>query len=80
MRGGRASPSRAARVEAHRDRGAARPARARRPDEPPDQRAIYYSMKTIEMYLSRVYAKTGHASRLELIRAVDTGAVRLHEP
>ena len=42
--------------------------------------AMHYSTKTIEVYLSRVYAKTGHASRLELICAVDTGAVRLHEP
>jgi DNA-binding CsgD family transcriptional regulator len=39
--------------------------------------AMHYSRKTIEVYLSRVYAKTGCASRLELIRAVDTGAVRL---
>jgi DNA-binding CsgD family transcriptional regulator len=37
--------------------------------------AMSYSRKTIEVYLSRVYAKTGCASRLELIRAVDTGAV-----
>jgi DNA-binding CsgD family transcriptional regulator len=41
--------------------------------------AMHYSRKTIEVYLSRVYAKTGCASRLELIRAVDTGAVRLRE-
>jgi DNA-binding CsgD family transcriptional regulator len=39
--------------------------------------AMHYSRKTIEVYLSRVYAKTGYASRLELIRAVDAGAVRL---
>jgi DNA-binding CsgD family transcriptional regulator len=39
--------------------------------------AMHYSRKTIEVYLSRVYAKTGCASRLELIRAVDTGGVRL---
>jgi DNA-binding CsgD family transcriptional regulator len=39
--------------------------------------AMHYSRKTIEVYLSRVYAKTGCASRLELIRAVDTGAVRV---
>jgi DNA-binding CsgD family transcriptional regulator len=37
--------------------------------------ALHYSTKTIEVYLSRVYAKTGCASRLELIRGVDTGAV-----
>lgn len=41
--------------------------------------AMHYSRKTIEVYLSRVYAKTGCASRLELIRAVDTGAVRVGE-
>jgi DNA-binding CsgD family transcriptional regulator len=41
--------------------------------------AMHYSRKTIEVYLSRVYAKTGCASRLELIRAVDTGAMRLVE-
>ena len=39
--------------------------------------AMNYSRKTIEVYLSRVYAKTGCASRLELIRAVDTGAVQV---
>jgi len=39
--------------------------------------AMHYSRKTIEVYLSRVYAKTGCASRLELIRAVDTGAVQV---
>lgn len=32
------------------------------------------------IYLSRVYAKTGCASRLELIRAVDTRAVRVGGP
>lgn len=42
--------------------------------------AMHYSRKTIEVYLSRVYAKTGCASRLELIRAVDTGALRVGEP
>jgi DNA-binding CsgD family transcriptional regulator len=41
--------------------------------------AMHYSRKTIEVYLPRVYAKTGCASRLELIRALDTGAVRLGE-
>lgn len=39
--------------------------------------AMSYSPKTIEVYLSRLYAKTGFASRLELIRAVDTGAIEL---
>lgn len=29
---------------------------------------MHYSRKTIEVYLSRVYAKTGYTSRLELIR------------
>jgi 16S rRNA U516 pseudouridylate synthase RsuA-like enzyme len=38
---------------------------------------MHYSRKTIEVYLSRVYAKTGCASRLELVRAVDTGAVQV---
>jgi DNA-binding NarL/FixJ family response regulator len=37
--------------------------------------AMHYSNKTIEVYLSRLYAKTGCGSRLELIRAVDTGAL-----
>jgi DNA-binding NarL/FixJ family response regulator len=39
--------------------------------------AMNYSTKTIEVYLSRIYTKTGCASRLELIRAVDTGSVAL---
>ncbi len=39
--------------------------------------AMHYSTKTIEVYLSRVYAKTACASRLELIRAVDAGAVEV---
>jgi DNA-binding CsgD family transcriptional regulator len=39
--------------------------------------AMHYSRKTIEVYLSRVYAKTGCPSRLDLIRAVDTGGVPL---
>ena len=39
--------------------------------------AMHYSPKTIEVYLSRLYAKTGFASRLELIRAVDTGALEV---
>jgi DNA-binding CsgD family transcriptional regulator len=39
--------------------------------------ALHYSPKTIEVYLSRVYAKTGCASRIELIRALDSGALEL---
>ena len=39
--------------------------------------AMHFSPKTIEVYLSRVYVKTGCASRLALIRAVDSGAVQL---
>jgi DNA-binding CsgD family transcriptional regulator/tetratricopeptide (TPR) repeat protein len=39
--------------------------------------ALHYSPKTIEVYLSRLYVKTGCASRLALVRAVDTGAVDL---
>ena len=39
--------------------------------------AMHYSPKTIEVYSSRVYAKTGCGSRLELIRFIDTGAVTL---
>jgi DNA-binding CsgD family transcriptional regulator len=37
--------------------------------------ALHYSTKTIEVYLSRLYAKTGCGSRLALIRAVDSGAI-----
>ncbi len=39
--------------------------------------AMHFSPKTIEVYLSRVYVKTGCASRLALIRAVDTGAIHI---
>ena len=39
--------------------------------------AMHYSPKTIEVYLSRIYVKTSCASRLELIRAVDSGAVEV---
>ena len=38
--------------------------------------AMHYSPKTIEVYLSRVYAKTGCGSRLDS-SAIDTGAVTL---
>jgi DNA-binding NarL/FixJ family response regulator len=41
--------------------------------------AMHYSPKTIEVYLSRVYAKTSCASRLELIRAVDSGTVAIQD-
>lgn len=37
--------------------------------------AMHYSRKTIEVYLSRLYTKTGCGSRLALIRAIDTGAI-----
>jgi len=37
--------------------------------------ALHYSTKTIEVYLSRLYTKTGCASRLALMRAVDSGAL-----
>jgi len=37
--------------------------------------AMHYSPKTIEVYLSRVYVKTGCPSRLALIRAVEHGDV-----
>ena len=40
---------------------------------------LNYSTKTIEVYLSRVYAKTGYSSRVELTRAVFHGDLRLHE-
>jgi DNA-binding NarL/FixJ family response regulator len=39
--------------------------------------AMHYSVKTVEVYLSRVYTKTRCASRLELIRAVDSGQLAL---
>lgn len=37
--------------------------------------ALHYSPKTVEVYLSRVYAKTGVSTRLELARAMDLGVV-----
>ncbi|MFF6983490.1 AAA family ATPase [Streptomyces sp. NPDC008343] len=37
--------------------------------------ALHYSPKTVEVYLSRVYAKCGVASRLALARAMDSGAI-----
>jgi DNA-binding NarL/FixJ family response regulator len=42
--------------------------------------AMHYSVKTVEVYLSRVYTKTRCASRLELIRALDTGRLALDAP
>ena len=42
--------------------------------------AMHYSRKTIEVYLSRVYVKTGSASRLELIRAVERGDLDVEIP
>lgn len=39
--------------------------------------ALHYSPKTVEVYLSRIYAKTQCSSRVELVRALDGGAVEL---
>jgi DNA-binding CsgD family transcriptional regulator/tetratricopeptide (TPR) repeat protein len=39
--------------------------------------ALHYSPKTVEVYLSRIYAKTGCASRVELVRELETGTVEL---
>lgn len=36
---------------------------------------MHYSVKTVEVYLTRLYAKTGYSGRLELVRAVDAGLV-----
>lgn len=41
--------------------------------------ALNYSPKTVEAYLSRIYAKTECGSRVELVRALDSGAVELPE-
>ena len=41
--------------------------------------AMHYSAKTVEAYLSRIYAKTGFASRVELTRAAYSGALDLKE-
>ena len=35
------------------------------------------SAKTVEVYLSRVYAKTGYASRVKLVQAVASGTLTL---
>ena len=39
--------------------------------------AMHYSEKTVEVYLSRVYAKTGCGSRVKLVQAVASGALAL---
>lgn len=39
--------------------------------------ALHYSPKTVEVYLSRIYAKTKCASRVELVRALEGGTVEL---
>ena len=39
--------------------------------------SLHYSVKTVEVYLTRIYAKTDCVSRLELARAVDRGEVVL---
>jgi DNA-binding CsgD family transcriptional regulator len=39
--------------------------------------AMHYSEKTVEVYLSRVYAKTGFRSRVKLVQAVASGALEL---
>lgn len=36
-----------------------------------------YSEKTIEAYLSRVYAKTDTSNRLEIIQAIHAGRVKV---
>jgi DNA-binding CsgD family transcriptional regulator len=39
--------------------------------------AMHYSEKTVEVYLSRVYAKTGCGSRVKLVQAVASGTLAL---
>jgi DNA-binding NarL/FixJ family response regulator len=39
--------------------------------------SLHYSVKTVEVYLTRIYAKTSTASRVELARAVDRGTLAL---
>ena len=41
--------------------------------------AMHYSAKTVEAYLSRIYAKTGFGSRVELTRAAYSGVLDLKE-
>jgi DNA-binding CsgD family transcriptional regulator len=40
--------------------------------------AMHYSEKTVEVYLSRVYAKTGCGSRVKLVQALASGTLELH--
>lgn len=37
--------------------------------------SLHYSVKTVEVYLTRIYAKTNTTSRLDLARAFDRGAI-----
>jgi DNA-binding NarL/FixJ family response regulator len=39
--------------------------------------AMHYSEKTVEVYLSRVYAKTGFGSRIKLVQAIASGSLAL---
>jgi DNA-binding NarL/FixJ family response regulator len=39
--------------------------------------ALHYSPKTVEVYLSHLYAKTQCSSRVERARALDGGTVEL---
>jgi DNA-binding NarL/FixJ family response regulator len=38
---------------------------------------VFLSVKTVEGYLSQIYAKTGHGNRLGLTRALDAGSLTL---
>jgi DNA-binding CsgD family transcriptional regulator len=40
--------------------------------------AMHYSEKTVEVYLSRVYAKTGCGSRVKLVQALASGTLEFH--
>ena len=39
--------------------------------------ALHYSRKTVEVYLSRIYRRTGCRTRLDLARAIDSGRIGL---
>jgi DNA-binding NarL/FixJ family response regulator len=39
--------------------------------------AMHYSEKTVEVYLSRLYAKTGCSSRVKLVQALASGALAM---
>jgi DNA-binding NarL/FixJ family response regulator len=39
--------------------------------------ALHYSIKTVEVYLTRIYQKTNCRSRLDLARAISNGEVIL---